>query len=412
MKRAKYSTPMNRRQFVTGLAASGAALTVARDSRAVSLPRKAEDIVVYQNEKFYSAFPSIVRRPDGELIVAFRRAPNRIALGEKRNYHADPNSYLVLVRSRDNGKTWSKEPEHLFAHPLGGSQDPCMVQLRDGTILCTSYGWTLMNSDVAAKIERAFRHESTIRHGTFVFLGGYILRSSDGGKSWQGPIIPPPLEGNATRDVFGNPVPVFNRGAMCEGSDGKLYWVVRYENRLEPRLSSTHLMVSADKGETWEYRCPVAEDETASFSETSLYETPSGDLVAFMRTANFDDHTVIARSTNRGQSFEPWVDSGFQGHPHHAIRLPDDRVFLVNGYRHKPYGIRARILDAECTNYKTADEILLRDDGGNRDLGYPWATLTNDGRILAVHYFNQGSHGKLYWQGDGLRHIAGTFLEI
>ena len=100
-----------------------------------------------------------------------------------------------------------------------------MVQLRDGTILCTSYGWTLMNSDVAAKIERAFRHESTIRHGTFVFLGGYILRSSDGGKSWQGPIIPPPLEGNATRDVFGNPVPVFNRGAMCEGSDGKLYWV-------------------------------------------------------------------------------------------------------------------------------------------------------------------------------------------
>ena len=120
MKRAKYSTPMNRRQFVTGLAASGAALTVARDSRAVSLPRKAEDIVVYQNEKFYSAFPSIVRRPDGELIVAFRRAPNRIALGEKRNYHADPNSYLVLVRSRDNGKTWSKEPEHLFAHPLGG----------------------------------------------------------------------------------------------------------------------------------------------------------------------------------------------------------------------------------------------------------------------------------------------------
>ena len=33
-----------------------------------------------------------------------------------------------------------------------------------------------------------------------------------------------------------------------------------------------------------------------TFNETSLYETPKGTLVAFMRTANFDDHTTIARS--------------------------------------------------------------------------------------------------------------------
>jgi hypothetical protein len=102
-----------------------------------------EDIAIYQNEKFYSAFPSIVRRPDGELLVAFRRAPNRRLVGEKGFTHTDSNSQLVLVRSRDNGKIWSSEPELLYAHPFGGSQDPCMVQLRDGTILCASYGWML-----------------------------------------------------------------------------------------------------------------------------------------------------------------------------------------------------------------------------------------------------------------------------
>ncbi|MFN7141215.1 MAG: sialidase family protein, partial [Limisphaerales bacterium] len=102
--------------------------------------RKVEDIVVYEDPKFYSAFPSIVRRPNGELIVAFRRAPEWRHIGGKGVAHTDPNSYLVLVRSKDDGKTWTKEPELIFAHPYGGSQDPCMLQLRDKSILCASYG--------------------------------------------------------------------------------------------------------------------------------------------------------------------------------------------------------------------------------------------------------------------------------
>jgi hypothetical protein len=32
-----------------------------------------------------------------------------------------------------NGENWSKNPELIYAHPFGGSQDPCLLQLRDGT---------------------------------------------------------------------------------------------------------------------------------------------------------------------------------------------------------------------------------------------------------------------------------------
>lgn len=109
--------------------------------------RKLHDLVIYEDPRFYAAFPSMVKRADGELLVAFRRAPERRVLGEGRVTHTDPNSYLVLVRSKDNGRTWSKEPKLIYAHPFGGSQDPCMVQLRDGTILCTSYGWALLKAD-------------------------------------------------------------------------------------------------------------------------------------------------------------------------------------------------------------------------------------------------------------------------
>src|SRR5436190_5054796 len=120
--------------------------------------RKLKDMVVYKDEQFYSSFPSIVRRSDGELLVAFRRAPDRRRFGEKGYTHTDPNSYLMLVRSRDDGNTWTKEPELIYANPFGGSQDPCMVQLRDSTIICSSYGWALMNPKAVPDTQGMFRH--------------------------------------------------------------------------------------------------------------------------------------------------------------------------------------------------------------------------------------------------------------
>jgi len=359
--------------------------------------RKLEDIVIYRDEKFYSAFPSIVRRPDGELLVAFRRAPERRRLGEPSTSHTDPNSYLVLVRSHDGGRSWSSTPELIFAHPFGGSQDPCMLQLRDRSILCSSYGWAELRGDAVSKMTNAYKH------GNFVFLGGYILRSSDGGHTWQGPIIPPPNPDENTKDPFGKVVPAYNRGAMCEGRNGVVYWATAATTSKHPDKSETHLFTSADKGLSWNYSCPIATDKTAGFNETSLYETPRGDLVAFMRTEAFNDHTTIARSTNHGKSFEPWQDAGFQGHPHYALGLPNKQVLLVYGYRHPPFGIRARALDAEGTNASSAPELILRDDGGSGDLGYPWATMVSKHRALVVYYFN--TH-------DGTRHIAGTFLEV
>jgi sialidase-1 len=147
----------------------------------------------------------------------------------------------------------------------------------------------------------------------------------------------------------------------------------------------------------------VAADPKVTFSETSLYETPGGDLVAFMRTAGCDDHTAMARSVNHGQSFQPWQDTGFQGHPHYALGLPDRRVLLVYGYRHAPFGIRARVLNPECTNAASSPELVLRDDGGNADLGYPWAVMATKHRALVVYYFNTA---------DGTRYIAGTLLAV
>ena len=354
--------------------------------------KKLKHVVIYEDPQYYSTFPSIVRRPDGELIVAFRRAPDRRRYGGQCA-HVDPNSYLVLVRSNDNGETWTKHPELIHAHSLGGSQDPCMNQLADGTIICSSYLWLLMPEDAHAPIK--------VGSWEFLSSGGYLMRSTDGGRHWQGPILPPPVPGASSTDYFGHPRPALNRGAMLEGADAILYWAVSEDTHGQGR-TSVHLMTSTDKGTTWQYRCPIAEDDRFAFNETSLYETPAGEIVAFVRTTIRVGDTVIVRSTDRGHSFQPWQDAGFQGYPHDARRLHDQRVFLVYGYRYEPYGIRARILNPECTDFATAPEIVLRDDGGRPDLGYPWAAVLPDGRVLAVYYFNIA---------EGTRHIAGTFLD-
>ena len=360
--------------------------------------RKVKDIIVYEDARFYAAFPSVVRSHSGEFLLAFRRAPERRVFGEKGNRHVDPNSYLVMVRSVD-GQHWSGEPELIYAHPFGGSQDPCLLALRDGTLLCTSYGWAFVRPEGVTNLKQPI---AEVPDGV-VFLGGYILHSQDNGNNWKGPLYPPHVPSEQNYDAFGQLLPAYNRGALCEAKDGRIFWVVASSDSPALKKTSVHLMISSDKGLSWNYACRVATDTAASFNETSIYETPNGDLVAFLRTADMDDQACMARSIDKGMSFSPWMKMCFQGHPLHALRLPDNRVLLTYGYRHPPFGIRARILNPECTDFETAPEIILRDDGGNGDLGYPWSVLLDEHHVLVTYYFNTN---------DGPRHIAGTILEI
>jgi hypothetical protein len=198
----------------------------------------------------------------------------------------------------------------------------------------------------------------------------------------------------------GNALPAYNRGALFESKSGRIFWAVAVLD--STKRTSVHLITSDDKGMTWDYGSLIAADDSASFNETSVYETPGGDIVAFLRTANMDDQACIARSTDGGKTFQ-WQSMGFRGHPLNALQLPDNRVLLTYGYRHPPYGIRARILNAECTDFSITKEFILRDDGGNTDIGYTWPVMLDKNRALVVYYFNLA---------NDVRYIAGTIIEI
>ena len=184
---------------------------------------------------------------------------------EQVTNHVDPNSYLMMVRSRD-GETWTKEPELIYAHPFGGSQDPCLLKLQDGTLLCTSYGWAFVRPAGIPNLKTPY-----FEAGGAISLGGYLIRSEDNGKTWKGPIYPPHIDPEIHFSALGVPLPAYNRGALFEGKSGRIFWVVAATDSKTPKKTSNHLLVSDDKGFTWRYCSVVASDEKAAFNETSVY---------------------------------------------------------------------------------------------------------------------------------------------
>ncbi len=85
------------------------------------------------------------------------------------------------------------------------------------------------------------------------------------------------------------------------------------------------------------------------------------------------------------------------------IRLREGRICLTYGYRAKPFGIRARL--SNDNGHTWGEEIILRDDGGGRDVGYVRTVQRPDGKIVTVYYFHDKPKSDRYivatiWNAD------------
>jgi hypothetical protein len=91
---------------------------------------------------------------------------------------------------------------------------------------------------------------------------------------------------------------------------------------------------------------------------------------------------------------QPVPASGMGGNPPTLTRLADGRIVLVYGYRAAPFGIRAKISEDEGVTW--SEDIVLRKDGGNPDIGYPRTVLRADGAIVTAYYYNNTAEGDRY----------------
>ncbi len=364
-------------------------------------------MVLYRSERFFSVFPSVVGLPDGDVLLAFRRAPDHRWL-LKNDADADLNSvdhvhfrsHIALRRFNGVGDALG-DAVAMPMHAEAGDQDANLFVHSSGRLLQHGFLWYPVTMGVADMLKKQGRSVlSAERLGAgYLFWGGYVRFSDDNGASWSDYIE---LPINAGGDIAGGPFAegaVALRGRMVELPDGRLVLAGYGAGEKGSENQQTGIFVSDTRGATWERQPQRLSMINIDLQEPSLAAWPSGYLSMFHRTTNNGDRLVVAKAED-GLKFGAPETLNIKGHPYDPLILPDGRLFLVYGYRHQPMGVRARIADT-FDELELAEEIIIRGDSPSADTGYPSACIMADGRILVAYYIADDR---------GVRGIEGTVV--
>lgn len=357
---------------------------------------KIEDVVVYSDNKYFSAWPfngGFWQFSDGEVAVGFIRGVCDYYNPETLHHNVVDceNGEYVIIRSCDGGISWDKNSmtsvyqrpefdEMLLKKPItiipGKSYDPT----RDGYCLACGFGITPPGKP------------ATI----------YTMISTDRGQTWS---EPDRLPYHQFYSVGGRPsyvvredgaVLLFCHGNRSKNGETSSIPIVYYS---ENGGVSFHLMAEF----------PLVPAEPMGIMPYPLI-LDNGNMLAAVRRqySGWSLYTQIYISEDMGRTWNFHSRVNDLGAPASITQLPDSRVVCVYGYRVKPWGIRARI--SEDRGKTWSSEIILRDDGGSWDLGYPRTIVRPDGKLLSVYYFN--SKNDSIQQNGGVRHIAATIWEV
>jgi len=85
------------------------------------------------------------------------------------------------------------------------------------------------------------------------------------------------------------------------------------------------------------------------------------------------------------------VDDTGVGNPASLIRLKDGRLCVTYGVRAEPFRICAKLSQDGGRTWSA--EIVPRDDGANRDLGYTRSVQRGDGKVVTAYYISDRATG-------------------
>ena len=121
----------------------------------------------------YIGWPTIIRTRAGELIIAF---------SGDRDSHICPYGKTEMVRSSDEGKTWS-DPVVIRNTPLD-DRDAGLVETPDGTLV-TSWFTSVEFGDNPVYKAHAETLSQEVRDR---WKGHWTQRSTDSGLTWEEPV--------------------------------------------------------------------------------------------------------------------------------------------------------------------------------------------------------------------------------
>jgi len=335
----------------------------------------------------YSAFPSVVKLSDEELVLSFRQAP-----WEGTVVHVHPRSIITVIRSYDGGKNWDCPAAAQVA--AGGGQELGLINLGGGHI-----GGALAWHEVVPlrEQERTGIHKIYETECSFRTPGSWWAWSDTHGLSWNpGHIV---FVGAHTMPCA--PPLRLSDGAILYPAYGEI-------NSGDLQRYSTYIYRSQDEGATWSQPTVMVQGapDARTYHEPVVIETQPGHLRALHRIEDVQVGTHGAFWTNEsrdnGHTWSEPQDTGIlSGACPRLLKLRDGRLLLTFGRRFEPCAIRAMLSEDGGQTWGDTAWIVRETPNGNQ--GYTSSVEFDDGLIFTATYAENAS---------GVTGIVGTFWQL
>ncbi len=339
-----------------------------------------ETKVISRQGEYYHGWPTLTRRAKGELWLVWSGG---------REAHVCPFGQVCVMTSRDDGKTWTWP--RVLLDSATDDRDSGAVETAKGSLLVTTFtslayapmlekamsmaeltpkGWTTkgMSAEQFARWKAA--RERLNDDERKAELGEWLIRSTDGGKSWSTRV----------------PTIVNSPHGPIQLKDGRLLYAGKQLWTGDKKIG---VCESKDDGLTWQWlaEIPTRKGDNAAkdYHELHAVEAADGTLIAQIRNHSKANAgwTLQSESADGGKTWSEPHPICF-GLPSHLLRLRDGRLVMTYGHRRAPFGNQARISGDNGKSWGEA--IILSGDGLGGDLGYPSTVELADGSLLTVWY--------------------------
>lgn len=370
----------------------------------------AEHAVVHRDENAFCGWPfycGLWKFPDGSILTGFKKIESRYDAAPEISHTrlTVGQGQLKTIRSMDGGQSFDQDSLGTVfdlgtsAEAIGraggeGYHDEPPVDFLDPRVIVMSGAMpALLKADSRA----------------------WIRLSTDAGRSWRRPILVP-LQGLGS--LTGHGPPTIRRDGVA---------LLGMARTTPDGWTNRPLVYASTDGRRWDFLSFITSDLEGGSAVSDRTELPlfgairhfyarplalsDGRILAslrFQRDARGIFWTDIFESADGGRTWRFLSRVNDWGAPGDIVETADGRIVCVYGYRLPPFGIRARV--SEDGGQTWGSEIILREDGGSWDLGYPRVIEVEPNRLLTIYYMN--TRDDPIQLNGGVRHIARTIFTL
>lgn len=404
--------------------------------------KEVDNAVVYRNNTEFASHPytrAFFETPGGGLICHFSLATADYPAAQKGHPELLNHTYLVTnspggrrgatVRSDDKGVTWKVtsveqgRPNNDVMIPRvgidgrpGGLPELGTVDFTDPNVLVTNFNHLYMTNDPL--IKDYYNDLKTVVDAPE--RQSFFRISKDAGKTWS-------RSSMMRLDGLSN---LAGYDSATVRADGRCLLFLSGSTPQPPGstpaqqfgASGPLVYCSTEDGTDFHFLSFVAPDRKGGpgFMYPRGVALPNGRLLCVLRRDRdwaAAQWTEIYFSDDGGGTWDFLSRATDFGAPAAPVLMSDGRLVLVYGRRMDKPGIRAVV--SEDGGKSWSPEIIVREDAGSWDIGYPRAWEVSPGKVGVIYYYNDKGdplhvHTDAWppWGEGGVRYLARSIFSI